>query len=97
MSNNSSTLTDSALVDLFDEKGHTWLVRGGPNGVLGMAPDLQSALVRSYEQAGANQIVQAVVRQPSDNIVVSPDQIARLWKYFTFTDSQGRVVKPSGV
>jgi hypothetical protein len=97
MTNDSITLTDSALVDLFDEKGHTWLVRGGPNGVLGMAPDLQSALVRSYEQARANQIVQAVVRQPSDNIIIVPDQIARLWRYFTFADSYGRVVKPSGV
>ena len=78
MSNDSITLTDSALLDLFDEKGHTWLVRGGRNGVLGMAPDLQSAMVLSYEQ-GANQIVQAVVRQPSDNIIIVPDQIARLW------------------
>jgi hypothetical protein len=97
MSNNSKMLTNSALVNLFDAKGHTWLVRGGPNGVLGMAPDLQSALVQSYEHARANQIVQAAVRQPSDNIIVLPDQIARLSKYFTFADSQGRVVKPSGV
>jgi hypothetical protein len=49
MINNYNMLTDSALVELFDEKGHTWLIRGGPNGVLGMAPDLQSALVQSYE------------------------------------------------
>ena len=96
MSNESKTLIDSALVELLHEKGHNWLVRGGANGVLGVAPDLQSALICAYEQAAAGQIVQVVVQQPSDSIVVLPDQIARLLKYFTFTDSHGRVVKPSG-
>lgn len=96
MSNSSHFRTDQELVQMFDQKGHNWLIRGGPIGMLGApSPDLQSALVQSFEQNRANQIVQAIVRQPSDNIVIEPPQITRLLKWITITDDQGRVTKPA--
>jgi len=75
--------TDGDLVDMFTMAG-LWLVLGGPTSVLASGTDLQSALALAHEQSMANRSVQGIVLMPDERIVISPEQIARLWKHFNY-------------
>ena len=89
MSSRERSLSDKDLLGLLDEPG-TWVVRSRPSWVLARGQNLQSALVMAWEQLRANRIVQAIVRLPSDNIVIKPDQIGRLCKYLKLDDGRGK-------
>lgn len=55
-----------------------WVVYGRQGTVLCQAASLHHGLRRSAEYANSGAIVIALCRLPSDNIVVFPEQIARL-------------------
>jgi hypothetical protein len=40
----------------------------------------------------ANAVVLAIVKSPSDEIVILPDQVYRLWQHFRFVDRFGNQI-----
>ena len=57
-----------------------WTVNGRQGRVLCVAPSFRRAIERTAAFAASGAIVTAVCRQPSDNIIVFCEQIARLRK-----------------
>ena len=71
---------DNQLLQMLDEPG-TWLIRGGPTGVMGgPTGSLRAALARSRDLSMQGYSPGPVVRMPDDGVVVLPKQIFRLWQ-----------------
>ena len=87
----SAHRTDEQLLEILADSA-TWLIRGGPGGALGIAPNLQSAIVRAFEFSRANEVVQAIVKMPNDSIVIDADQVYRLQRNFRIEDRFGNQV-----
>jgi hypothetical protein len=62
-----------------DEAG-LWIIRGGLAGVLGLATTLREALRLAYDLSMQGCSPGPIVRMPNDDIVVSPEEIYRLWR-----------------
>jgi len=90
-----SRRTDVELEAMLSEKG-TWYVRGGPSGIINIESTLEAAVIRVAEAQAANQVVQAIIKAPNDQIVVEADQIVRLLMLFNLVDNKGRMLKQSG-
>lgn len=69
---------DQLLAILHDTS--RWAVNGQNGQVLGFAVSLEHALERAGAFAGAGATIIAVCRLPFDNVVVFPEQLARLEK-----------------
>jgi hypothetical protein len=81
--------TDDQLEAILAEAGH-WAINGQQGTVLSFAGNLQNAIGRAASYTASGAVVVSIVRLPSDNIVVSPEQIIRLRKLIA-----GREVAPA--
>jgi hypothetical protein len=81
--------TDEQLEAILAERSH-WAINGQQGCVLGFAGNLQQAIDRAADYAASGAIVVSVVRLPTDNIIILPEQIIRLRKLIA-----GREVAPA--
>jgi hypothetical protein len=75
----SNRRTDDQLEAILAEAGH-WAINGQQGSVLSFAGNLLNAIGRAASYAASGAVVISLVRLPTDNIVVSGDQIVRLRK-----------------
>jgi len=76
---NSSRQTDQILEAILYDTCQ-WSIEGQGGQSLGFAASLRRALDREADFAASGAVVTALTRRPLDNIIVLPDQIARLRK-----------------
>jgi hypothetical protein len=74
-------MDDGELLQRLDVTGHLWLIRGGPMGVFG-APcaTLREALTRAHALSSQSNSPGPIMQMPNDAVVVSVEQIFRLWR-----------------
>ncbi len=77
----TNQLDDSDLLQMLDQPGLLWIVKGGQRGMLGgPCPTLRRALQQASEHSSRGESP-GPITQMSDNAVVIPaEQIYRLWK-----------------
>jgi 2-methylisocitrate lyase-like PEP mutase family enzyme len=73
----SNRRTDEQLGSLLYEADH-WTVNGRQGQVLCSAASLHRAIDRAQQYAESGAVVTAICRQPSDNVIVFAEQMARL-------------------
>jgi hypothetical protein len=69
--------TDEQLTVIFDETDD-WVVKGRRGSILCHAASLLAALDRAADFGTSGAVVMAICRLPATNIIVFPEQIARL-------------------
>jgi len=80
--------SDDQLLQMLDESGHLWIVRGGRMGVLGPpTATLRAALRQASESSKHAQSPGPIVRMPDDNVIVHADQIYRLLIHLGIRDA----------
>jgi hypothetical protein len=75
----SNRRSDEQLEAILSETGH-WVVNGQQGQPLCFVASLRQAIDKSAAYAMSGAVVVAIVRLPSDNIIVFPAQIERLRK-----------------
>jgi hypothetical protein len=85
MMSGSGIHSDADLLAILEQPG-LWLIRGATAEVLCMATNLRSALEKAFEYAMVNEAVLAIVKSPSNQLVILPEQIDRLAQHIRFGD-----------
>jgi len=85
----SNRRTDDQLEAILAEAAH-WAINGQQGTILSFAGNLRNAIGRAASYAASGAVVVSLARLPTDNIVVSADQIVRLRKRIS-----GREVAPA--
>jgi hypothetical protein len=80
--------TDDELEAIISETGR-WAVNGRNGQPICFAASLRRALERQADFAASGAIVSTLSRHPSGDIVVHPEQIARLRKIISLYESSG--------
>jgi hypothetical protein len=75
----TSRWSDYDLLSILDENS-TWIVYGRQRRILCFTVSLRDGLERSTDFDQSRVIVEELSRQPSDNIIVSSEQLAKLKK-----------------